>query len=129
MVSEIKDPLWPLIYGKLYSHFLLPLKIADLIPICDKCFQCNFMWYCFVNYLWQARWPLCVMVRLLPSSVVDCGFKTRSRQTKDCKIGICFLSTKHAALRSKSQDWLGLYQDNVFLWSNMSTHCISKLAL
>ena len=41
-------------------------------------------------------------------------------QTKDYKIGICCFSTKHAALRSKSKDWLAQNQNNVSEWSNMS---------
>ena len=31
----------------------------------------------------------------------------------DYKIGICCFMTKHAALRSKSKDWLARNQDNV----------------
>ena len=55
-----------------------------------------------------------VMVILLVSSVVDCGFEPRSGQTKDYKIGICCFSAKHAALtRRKSKDWLARNQDNV----------------
>jgi hypothetical protein len=38
--------------------------------------------------------------------VVDCGFEPRSGQTKYYKIGICYFSAKHAALRSKNKDWL-----------------------
>ena len=40
-------------------------------------------------------------------SAVDHGFEPRLGQTKDYKIGICCFSTKHAALRRKSKDWLG----------------------
>jgi hypothetical protein len=39
---------------------------------------------------------------------VDRGFEHRSGQTKDYKIGFCCFSAKHAALRSKSKDWLGI---------------------
>jgi hypothetical protein len=46
------------------------------------------------------------MVSVLASSVVDRGFKSRSSQTRDYKIGICCLSAKQAALRRKSKDWL-----------------------
>jgi hypothetical protein len=46
------------------------------------------------------------MVSVLASSVVDRGFEPRSGQTNDYKIGICCFSDKHAALRSKSKDWL-----------------------
>jgi hypothetical protein len=53
------------------------------------------------------------MVSMLASSVVDRGFKPRSGQTKDYKIGICCFSAKHAALRSKNKNWLAQNQDNV----------------
>jgi hypothetical protein len=52
------------------------------------------------------------MVNVLASSVVG--------QTKDYEIGICCFSAKHAALRSKSKDWLARNQNNVSEWSNMS---------
>jgi hypothetical protein len=54
-----------------------------------------------------------VMVGVLASSAVDRGFKPRSGQTKDYKIGLCCFSTKHAALRRKSKDWLDRNQANV----------------
>ena len=60
------------------------------------------------------------MVSLLASSAVDRGFDPRSGQTKDYKIGICCFSAKHAALRSKSTDWLVRIQDNVSEWGDMS---------
>ena len=53
------------------------------------------------------------MVSVLAMSVADCGFKSRYGRTKDDKIGICFFSTKHPALRSKSKDWLARNQYNV----------------
>ena len=50
-----------------------------------------------------------VMVCVLASSAVDCGFEPQSGQTKDYKIGICCFSAKYAALRRKSKDgWLGM---------------------
>ena len=60
------------------------------------------------------------MVRVLTSSAVVRGFELRSGQTKDYKIGICCFSAKHAALRSKSKDWLARNQNNVSEWSNMA---------
>jgi hypothetical protein len=60
------------------------------------------------------------MVSVLVSSAVDRGFEPRSAQTKDYKIGICFSSTKHAALRRKNTDWLARNQNNVSEWSDMS---------
>jgi hypothetical protein len=38
-----------------------------------------------------------VMVSVLASSVVDCGFELRSGPTKDYKISICCFSAKNAA--------------------------------
>jgi hypothetical protein len=61
-----------------------------------------------------------VMVSVLISSVVDRGFKPRSGQTNEYKIGICCFSTKHTALRSESKDWLARNQNNVSEWSDMS---------
>ena len=46
------------------------------------------------------------MVSVLASSAVDRGFEPRLGQAKDCEIGICYFSAKHAALRRKSKDWL-----------------------
>jgi hypothetical protein len=61
-----------------------------------------------------------VMVSVLASSAEVRGFEPRSGQTEDYEIGICCLSTKHAALRRKSKDWLAQNQDNVSEWGNMS---------
>ena len=55
------------------------------------------------------------------SSVVDRGFERRSGQTKDYKIGICFFSAKHTALRRKRKDGLAWNQDNVSRWGDIST--------
>jgi hypothetical protein len=60
------------------------------------------------------------MVSVL-TSVVNRGFKPRSVQTKDYKIGICCFSAKHAALRIKSKDGSARNQNNVSKWCNMST--------
>ena len=54
-----------------------------------------------------------LIISVLASSAVDRGFEPRSGQTKDYKIGICCFSTKHAALRRKSKDWLAQNQDDV----------------
>ena len=63
-----------------------------------------------------------VMVSVLASSEVDRGFEPRSGQTKDYDIAICYFSTTHAALRRKSKDWLAWNQNNVSVWSDMSTY-------
>ena len=44
----------------------------------------------------------------MKSLVVDRGFELLSGQTKDYKIGVCCFSAKHAALRRKGKDWLGI---------------------
>ena len=60
------------------------------------------------------------MVSMLASSAVDRGFEPWSGQHKDYKIGMCCFSAKHAALRSKSKDWLARSQNNVSEWRDMS---------
>jgi hypothetical protein len=71
------------------------------------------------------------MVSVLTSSVVDRGFKSRSGQTKDYKIGICCFSAKYAALRRKSKDWLA--QIRIMCQSGVTCLsvdcCFSELAL
>ena len=72
------------------------------------------------------------MVSVLATSVVDCGFKSRSGETKDYEIGICCFSAKRAALWRKNKDWLTWNQNNVSEWSDMSTSGLllfSELAL
>jgi hypothetical protein len=54
-----------------------------------------------------------VMVSVLASSGVDSGFEPWSGQNKDYNIGMCCFSAKHAAVRSKSKDWLARNQNNV----------------
>jgi hypothetical protein len=60
------------------------------------------------------------MVSVLAASAVDYGFEPRSDQTKDYKIGICYLSVKHASLRRKSKDWLAQNHDNLSECGDMS---------
>jgi hypothetical protein len=61
-----------------------------------------------------------VLVSMVASSSVDCGFEPRSGQIKDYKIGICYFSAKHAPLRRKSKDWVARNQDNASEWDDMS---------
>ena len=61
------------------------------------------------------------MATVFASSVVDRVFEPRSGHTKDYKIGICCFSAKHTALRRKSKDWLARNQNNVSVWSDIST--------
>ena len=62
-----------------------------------------------------------VMVSVLALSAVDRGFEPQLGQTKDYEIGICCFSTKHAALRRKSKDWLAQNQNVMSEWTDMST--------
>ena len=62
-----------------------------------------------------------VMVSVLASNAIDCGYELRSCQIKDYKIGMCCSSAKNAALRRKSKDWLARNQNNVSDWSDIST--------
>lgn len=62
-----------------------------------------------------------VMVVVLSSSDVDCGSKPLQGQIKDYQFSICCFSARHKVLRSKSQDLLSWYQNNVSEWSITST--------
>ena len=64
------------------------------------------------------------MVSVLASSAADRGFDTRLVQNKECKIGICYFSAKHASLRRKSKDLLAYNQDNVFEWGDISINSL-----
>jgi hypothetical protein len=89
-----------------------------------------------VTLSWTLYNRICgVMVSVLALSAVDRGFALRSGQTKDYKIGICCFSTKHAALRRKSKDWLTRNRDNVskcgellFQWASTIKIQLSVLA-
>jgi hypothetical protein len=62
-----------------------------------------------------------VMVSVLASSAIDCGYEPRSGQTKEYTIGICCFSAKNVSLRRKSKDWLARNQNNVPQWNDIST--------
>ena len=78
-----------------------------------------------VTVISSPHWPINpiggVMVSVLVLSAVDRVFEPWSSQSKDYKIDICCFSTKHAALRRKSKEWLAWNQDNVSEWGDMST--------
>jgi hypothetical protein len=61
------------------------------------------------------------MISLLAASAVDRVFEPRSGQTKDYQIGIRCFSAKHTSLRGKGKDCLARNQNNVSVWSDMST--------
>jgi hypothetical protein len=50
-----------------------------------------------------------VMVSVLASSAIDCGYEPRSGQTKEYTIGMCCFSAKNTSLRRKNKTgWLGI---------------------
>ena len=57
---------------------------------------------------------------VLQKDYLSIPFSTASGQTIDYKIGICYFSAKHPALRRKSKYWLAWNQNNVSEWSDMS---------
>ena len=69
--------------------------------------------------------------KVLASSAVDRGIEPRSGQSKYYKIGICWFSTKHVALRRKSEDWLARNHNNVLSGATCLSAdcCFSELAL
>jgi hypothetical protein len=69
------------------------------------------------------------MVTVLASSAVDRGFEAQSGQTKDYEIGISCFSAKHAALRSRSKDWLNQIMCLNRAISLPSDCCFSDLSL
>ena len=62
-----------------------------------------------------------VMISVLISSAVDCGFEPQSGKTKDYKSGICCFSAKHAAVKRKNKDWFAQNQNNVSECCDMSS--------
>jgi hypothetical protein len=69
--------------------------------------------YSLFNLLFLFSIYLFFCFYLLASSAVGRGFEPRLGPTKDHKIGICFFSAKHAALRRKIKNWLARNQNNV----------------
>jgi hypothetical protein len=45
--------------------------------------------------------------------VLSVLYEKRRKEDKEYKIGICYFSAKHTALRRKNKDWLSRNQDNV----------------
>jgi hypothetical protein len=70
----------------------------------------------------SCQWCDGVLVSVLALGAVDHRLEPRSGQPKDYKMGICCFSTKGAALKGKSTDWLFRNQNDVSEWSDMSTH-------
>ena len=63
-----------------------------------------------------------VMVSVVTPSAVDRGLEPQSDQSTEYKL-VCVASPlKHAALMSKSKDWLARNQNTVSEWGDMSIH-------
>jgi len=72
------------------------------------------------------------MITMIATITNDYVFELRSGRSKDYKIGMCWLSEKHAAWKRK--DWLARNQDNVSKWSDISnfgplSHWVSTIYL
>ena len=61
------------------------------------------------------------------SIAVNYGLETRSGQTKDYAISICYFFARNTALRSKSKDWFVWNQYN--MWGDMSTSSVVSVSL
>jgi hypothetical protein len=83
--------------------FIVPCHLQNLInrPLSR---QATLFSVLRVIYLQPHRW--CNGSRLA-SSAVDCGFESRSGQTKNYEIGICCFPAKHAVLR-RNICWIGI---------------------
>ena len=78
-------------------------QVTDFIAWPSRCHDTIQYFLFFLNRIGG------VMVNVLASSAVDCGFEPRSGQTKDYEIGICCFSAEYAR-----------NQDNMFERDNMS---------
>ena len=84
-----------------------PLNTGTCLKVVTACAGLNVFWTASV-------------FSVVSSTEEDHGFEPRLYHTKDYKIGMCCFSARHAALRSKSKDWLALNQNNVSEWGDMS---------
>ena len=109
------------LFLKLIEIYFILSDTAYIVYLFFKVIQSPFDTILAVNYYIMYHIGG-VMVGMLALSAVDCGFESRSGQTKDYKIGICSFTAKCSALRKTSKDWLTWNQDNVFKWGDISTH-------
>ena len=78
-------------------------------------FAISSIWLHYMNQPYRGE-----MVSVLDPSAVKLG-SSSGRVKPDYKIGICCFSVKHTALRRKIKYWLARNQNNVSVWSDMST--------
>jgi hypothetical protein len=62
-----------------------------------------------------------VIISVLSTSGVDRRFKQGASQANDAKFVIYCFFANHAAIGSKIKDWFTRNQDNVSMWSYIST--------
>jgi hypothetical protein len=61
--------------------------------------------------------------------VIDCEFESRSGQSKNYEIGICYFSAKNTILRSKRKGWLALNQNNMWTVSYYYANSTTRVSL
>ena len=116
-----------LVNNVLYIFYLRKLWIDWRNSMCSMLFLLNKDKLCMLLYFHLLYTPFIVnrigdvVVSVLASSAVDCGFEPRSGQTNNYTIYICCFSTKHAALMRESKDWSARNHNNGSKWSDMST--------
>ena len=83
--------------------------VVILYSITHSLTLCCYFDYCSIKK--SLKYIYCiggVMISMLASSAVECGFQPRLGQTKDYRTGICCFSAKHATLRKKT-GWLEIW--------------------
>ena len=114
-------------------HLLCSFKRYILFPLYLIIAVCHAVRRLFLKlYIHVSGITVLIIFEELPTSIgvlVSSGVdhELPSFQTKDYTIDICCFFVKHAALRSKSKDWLAQNQDNqnqdnAIEWSDISTH-------
>ena len=98
------------------SLFFSGLRVSRSLVSCVV-----FCWSLYLLFLLNITASVALLLAWLPPVRVGRGFELRSGQAKDYKIGSCCFSTKPAALRRKTKDWLARNQNNVSVWSDTST--------
>jgi hypothetical protein len=76
----------------------------------NRCLQNNLSGFS-LNNIYFLKFPhtiIQIFIYSQCSSAIDCGFESRSGQTKDYEIGMCCFSAKHALRRKSKTSWLGI---------------------
>jgi hypothetical protein len=94
------------IYNYLCNQCLLPVVSSN--PVHGEVYYTQHYVIKFVSDL-----PTLGFICNSSSSAVDRDFESYSRRAIDYEKGICWLSAKHTALRSKNKDWFVQNEDTV----------------